>query len=129
MATVTLHKQLFTCYQKDGVDNHTYHHEFLSHIETIKTYGGLGAVGVIPTFLNAVLKDIERNGVISNAKNPSDAKQAQAIKAIHDEYLGALMLSGSKTETSLVPFKWTSRTNLVWGRIATPSLFINAFLF
>jgi hypothetical protein len=49
MATVASHKQLFTYYQKDGVNNHMYHREFLAHVETIKTYGGLGAVGVVPT--------------------------------------------------------------------------------
>jgi hypothetical protein len=39
-----------------------------------------------------MLKDMERNGVISDAKNPIDAKRAQAVKAIQDEYLRALML-------------------------------------
>jgi hypothetical protein len=29
MATVTSHKRLFTCYQKDGVNNHTYHQKIL----------------------------------------------------------------------------------------------------
>jgi hypothetical protein len=45
-----------------------------------------------------MLKDMERNGVISDAKNPSYAEQAQAIKAICDKYLGTLMLSGSNRE-------------------------------
>ncbi len=31
-------------------------------------------------------------------KNPSNAKQAQAIKAVRDEYLSALMLSGSNRD-------------------------------
>ena len=52
MATMASHKRLYTYYQRDGVDNHTYHCEFMSFVETIKTYGGLGAVGVIPIFLD-----------------------------------------------------------------------------
>ena len=52
MATMASHKRLYTYYQRDGVDNHTYHCEFMSFVETIKTYGGLGAVGVIPMFLD-----------------------------------------------------------------------------
>ena len=53
MATVASHKRLFTYYQKDGVNNHTYHHKFLAHVKTIEIYGGFGAVGVVPTFLDA----------------------------------------------------------------------------
>ncbi len=98
MATVAMHKGLFTYYKKDGVNNHTYQCKFLTHVETIETYGGLGAVGVVPNFLDAMLKDMERNGVISNAKNPSDTKGAHAIKAVRDEYFGALMLSGSNRD-------------------------------
>ncbi len=52
MATMASHKRLYTYYQRDGVDNHTYHCEFMSFVETIETYGGLGAVGVIPMFLD-----------------------------------------------------------------------------
>jgi hypothetical protein len=58
MATVASHKHLFTYCQKDGVDNHTYHHEFLAHIETIKTYGGVGTIGVTPTFITTKLKEM-----------------------------------------------------------------------
>jgi hypothetical protein len=72
MATIAMHKQLFTYYQKDGIDYHTYHRKFLAHTKTIKTYGGLGAVGVVPKFLKAMLKDMERNGFIKNAENSSD---------------------------------------------------------
>jgi hypothetical protein len=55
-------------------------------------------VGVVPSFLDAMLKDMEKIGVIKDAKNPSDAERAQAIKAIRDEYLAALMLSGSNRD-------------------------------
>ncbi len=91
MATVALHKCLFTYYQKDGVDNHIYHRKFLAHVKTIETYGGLGALGVVPTFLGTMLKDMEKIGVIKDATNPSDMERAQAIKAVCNEYLAALM--------------------------------------
>ena len=58
MATVASHKCLFTYYQKDDVDNHTYHCEFLAHIETIETYSGVSVIGVSPTFNTAKLKDM-----------------------------------------------------------------------
>ncbi len=53
MATVASYKKLVTYYQKDGVDNHTFHREFVAHVETLETYGGVGVVGVVPTFLTA----------------------------------------------------------------------------
>jgi hypothetical protein len=38
MATVASHKKLFTYFQCDGVDNSTYHWEFMAHIKAIETY-------------------------------------------------------------------------------------------
>ena len=37
MATVSSHKRLFTYFQHDGVDNSTYHREFMAHIKIIET--------------------------------------------------------------------------------------------
>jgi hypothetical protein len=98
MAMVALHKCLFTHYQKDTVDNHTYHQEFLAHIKTIETFGGIGAVGVVPTFLATKIKELADAGTITDADNPTDAKRAIAISAICEEYLAALMLSGTHRE-------------------------------
>jgi hypothetical protein len=120
MAMVASHKRLFTHYQIDGVDNHTYHYEFLAHVQAMKMYGGLSAIGVVPTFLDAMLKEMEKPGDIANAKNPTNAKCAQAIKAVRDEYFGALMLSGSN-HNKYGPLQGDLKTNLVLGRIATPS--------
>jgi hypothetical protein len=109
MATVASHKRLFTYYQKDGVDNHTYHREFLAHVETIETYGGLGAVGVTPTFITAKLKEMSETTppTVSDITAPTDTERAAAIKAVRDEYLAALMLSGCNKD------KYTSlRTDL-----------------
>jgi hypothetical protein len=41
MATVASHKKLFTFFQRDGVDNSSYHREFIALVETIETYGGM----------------------------------------------------------------------------------------
>jgi hypothetical protein len=98
MATVASHKCLFTYYQKDGIDNHTYHREFLTHVETLKTYGGIGVVGVVPTFLSAKIKELVDSGAIANAMNPTDAERAIAIAAVRDEYLAVLMLSGAHSK-------------------------------
>ncbi len=63
MATVASHKRLFTYYQRDRVDNHRYYREIMAHVETIETYGRVGAVGVIPSFLAQKMKElVDTNG-------------------------------------------------------------------
>jgi hypothetical protein len=119
MATVALHKRLFTYYKKNSVDNHTYHRKFLAHVKTIKTYGGLGAVGVVPTFPDAMLKDMEKIGVIMDATNPSDLERAQAIKADRDEYLVTLMLSGPNRD-KFGPLCMDLKNQFGFGRMVTP---------
>ena len=49
MATVRSQKKLFIFFQRDGMDNATYHKEFMAHVETIETYGGMGAIAITPT--------------------------------------------------------------------------------
>ncbi len=93
MATVASHKRLFTHYQKDGMDNHTYHREFLAHVETLETYGGVGVVGVVPTFLLEKINELAAARQIADAMNPTNAERALAVFAACDEYLAALMLS------------------------------------
>jgi hypothetical protein len=97
-ATVALHKCLFTHYQKDIANNHTYHQEFLAHIKTIETYGGIRAVGVVSTFLATKIKELADAGRITDADNPTDAEHAIAITAVCEECLAALMLSGAHRE-------------------------------
>ena len=98
MATVASHKRLFTYYQRDGDDNHRYFQEFCAHVETLETYGGIGAIGITPTFLTAKLKELEAAGEISSATNPTDAERVSAIKLVRDEFLGCLMLSGANRD-------------------------------
>jgi hypothetical protein len=98
MATVVSHKGLFTPYQKDGMDYHTYHCEFMAHVETIETYGGIGAVEVGPNFLANKIKGMANSGTILDAKKPMDTECALAISAMCEEYLAALMLSGAHQE-------------------------------
>jgi hypothetical protein len=98
MATVASHKRLYMHYQRDGVDNNTYYKEFIAHVETIETYGGMGLIGIIPTFVAARIKLLAAEGKIKDAAKPTPAERDMAIRQIHDEYLGALMLSGCNRE-------------------------------
>jgi hypothetical protein len=93
MATVASHKHLFTYYQHDTDDNHKYYQEFCAHVETLETYGGIGAVGVTPTFLATKRKDLAIEKIIQDANYPTDAERLIAIKQCRDEFLGCLMLS------------------------------------
>jgi hypothetical protein len=98
MAMVASHKHLFMHYQKDTINNHAYHWEFLAHVKAIETYGGIGAVGVVPTFLATKIKELADARTATNADNPMDAERAVSVAAVCEEYLAALMLSGAHRE-------------------------------
>ena len=98
MATVASHKRLHMHYQRDGVDNNTYYKEFIAHVETIETYGGMGSIGVISTFVASRIKLLAAEGKINDATNPTAAERDLVIRQVRDEYLGALMLSGCNRE-------------------------------
>ncbi len=89
------HKCLFMHYQKDTINNYTYHCEFFAHVKTIETYGGIGAVGVVPSFLATKMKELADAGTITDADNPTDVECAIAVAAIREKYLAALMLSST----------------------------------
>ena len=95
---VASQKCLYTYYQRDGVDNHTYHCEFMSFVETIETYGGLGAIGVIPVLLEEKIKELHKQGLIADATTPTDDERALAVGAVCEEYLAALMISGANCD-------------------------------
>ncbi len=97
MDTVASHKRLFTYYQRDGNDNHKYFQEFSAHVKTLETYGGIGAIGITPTFLTAKLKELAAAREVSSATAPSDAECMAAIKLVRDEFLG-FMLSGANRD-------------------------------
>jgi hypothetical protein len=107
MATVASYKKLFTYYQKDGVDNHTFHREFVAHVETLETYGGVGVVGVVPTFLTERIKELAADGLIADPANPTDTERALAVSSVREEFLAALMLSGANRDRF-----WALRTDL-----------------
>ena len=95
MATIASQKLLFTYYQKDGVSNTDYHREFMARVETIETYGGLGAIGIVPTFVTQALIKMETDGLCLDSKSPSDTELATAKAIVRDEFLAGLMLSGA----------------------------------
>jgi hypothetical protein len=66
--------------------------------KTIKTYGGVGAVGVIPSFLNEKIKELATEGQIIDRLNPTDAEQAMAVNLVRGECLGGFMLSGANRD-------------------------------
>ena len=72
MATVALHKKLFTFFQRDEMDNSSYHREFIAHVETIKTYGGMGAIGITPTFVAQKLSDMHAAHLCVDPLNPTN---------------------------------------------------------
>jgi hypothetical protein len=98
MVTVASHKRLFTYYQRVGVDNHTYYREFIAHFETIETYGGVGAVRVIPSFLAQKMKELVDTNLVADVDSPTNTECMTAIKLLRDEFLGALMLSGANKD-------------------------------
>jgi hypothetical protein len=99
MATVATHKRQFPNYQQDGDDSHKYYQEFCAHVETLETYGGIGAIEITPTFLTAKLKDLAIAGTISSATNSTDPEYLLAITQCRDKFLGCLMLSGANKDS------------------------------
>jgi hypothetical protein len=78
MATVASHKKLFTFFQQDGVDNSSYHREFIALVEAIETYGGHGAIGITPTFVAQKLQAMHAAGTCANVASPTKNELAAA---------------------------------------------------
>ena len=78
MATVAFHKKLFTVFQRDGVDNSSYHREFIALVETIKTYEGHGAIGITPTFVAQKIQAMHAAGTCANVASPTKNELAAA---------------------------------------------------
>ncbi len=95
MAMVEAHKCLYMYFQKDGVDNQTYHREFMAHVETIETYGGRNTIGCVPSLIRAELRRMEMAGEITSALDATDDETKLAQATVRDEYLAAMLLSGA----------------------------------
>ena len=97
-ATVRSLKKLFTFYQRDGMDNASYHKEFMAHVETIETYGGMGAIAITPTLVKTKLIDLQSKSKCTDPYNPSPLELALAHKLVREEFLAALMLDGANRD-------------------------------
>ena len=121
MATVASHKKLFTFFQRDGMDNSSFHREFIALVKTIETYGGHGAIGITPTFVAQKLHDMQATGTCVNATLPTAAELTVANSSVREEFLAALMLSGANRDRSaLSVMNWP--TNSRSATIFIPSL-------
>ena len=69
MATVKVMKRTNVFYQKDGVNNQTYHCKIVAQIETTESYGRYGTIGVEPTMLKALLKKMHQDSTISSTEH------------------------------------------------------------
>jgi hypothetical protein len=87
MATVPSHKCLSPTTNTMGGITTPIHHKFMSYVETINTYGGVGAVGVISMFLDEKIREFATAGQIIVPLNPTDAEHAMAVNLVCEEYL------------------------------------------
>ena len=69
-------------YQKDGVDNTTYHREFMANVKTIETYGGIVAIGIVPTFVTQQLKAMYDGGTCADFDKPTEIELAATKKSV-----------------------------------------------
>ena len=96
--TVALQKKLYTFFQRDGMDNSTYHREFVAHVETMETYGGAGIIGITPTFVAQKLQEMQHDGTCLDTNTPTKDELASEHKFVCDEFLATLMLSGANRD-------------------------------
>ena len=115
MATVASHKKLFTFFQRDGVDNSSYHREFIALVETIKTYGSHGAIKITPTFVTKKLQEMHAAGTCTTVASPTNDELAAANSSVREEFLAALMLSGANQD----------RCGALWNELANQYMFDN----
>jgi hypothetical protein len=67
----------------------------MAHVETIETYGGIGAIGIVPIFVTQELLKMETEGTCTDPTAPTDSELAMAKATVRDEFLAGLMLSGA----------------------------------
>jgi hypothetical protein len=70
----------------------------MAHVETIETYGGVGAVGIVPAFVTQMLKTMHTDGLCSDPDNPTEVELTAARATVREEFLADLMLSGANRD-------------------------------
>ena len=70
----------------------------MAHVETIETYGGVDAVGIVPAFVTQMLKTMHTDGLCSDPNNPTEVELAAARATVREEFLAGLMLSGANRD-------------------------------
>jgi hypothetical protein len=90
-------------------------------------YSGIGAIGIIPTFLTLKIKEQAAVRLVQDVSNPTAAERLATFKLCHDEFLGALSLV-KPTRKSWGHSKMICPTNMVLEMIFTHNLPTNAAL-
>ena len=72
--------------------------EFMAPIKTIETYGGMGRIAIVPTFVAQKLRDMQADNKCADPNNPSKDELAETHKIVCNEFLVALILSGANRE-------------------------------
>ena len=70
----------------------------MAHVETIDTYGGVGAVRIVPAFVTQKLKAMHTDGLCSDPNNPTEVELTAARATVCEEFLAGLMLSGANRD-------------------------------
>jgi hypothetical protein len=90
MAIMAAIKNLFYFFQKAEKSNADYHKDFMAMLEVIEEYGG---AGLMTHFPNMLKQELEANGIDLSKATNEQLKDGK--KAVCEEFLAALMLSGA----------------------------------
>ena len=70
----------------------------MANVKTIETYGGIVAIGIVPTFVTQQLKAMYDGGTCADFDKPTEIDLAAAKKSVCEEFLASLMLSSANRD-------------------------------